>query len=183
MSGRIGLYKSKEYLGAHAGTHGLIRLSDENTKISKEDKKRICDAWDWMKQNHPLIREVDMDEPSDLMNATERVVEQESELGGRRNINESHLRAYHMGPVGTGGPTTADESSNVENLTIGVLGRDQQLVKYSNPCLLGYLFPTLYPKGQGFYSRNYDGIKAGHSQMRYHDGRACINKLLVMFTG
>ncbi|KAG0027227.1 hypothetical protein BGZ81_005791 [Podila clonocystis] len=75
-----------------------------------------------------------------------------------------------MGPVGTGGPRTADESSNLDNMPIGVLGRDQQLVKYSNPCLLGYLFPTLYPEGRGFFSKDYDGINNGQSQrIQCHD--------------
>ena len=84
----------------------------------------------------------------------------------------SPLGAYHMGPVGTGGPTTADESNNLANLTIGLLGRNQEAVKYSNPCLLGYLFPTLYPRGQGFYSLDYDGVKRGHNdQIEFYDGR------------
>lgn len=119
--GRIGPGKNDNYLGAHAGTRGLIRLSDEKTELSKEDKKRICDVWDWMKNNHPLIKGVNIDEPSDLTNASERPVQCESELGGRRNVNGSRLRAYHMGPVGTGGPRTADESSKVDNLTTGVM--------------------------------------------------------------
>lgn len=172
VSGRIGLYKSNTYLGAHVGTRGLISLSDITVEISKPEKQKICDAWDWMKQHHPLIRRVNVDEPSDLMNATETIVEQELGTSERRNVNVSALRAYHMGPVGTGGPRTADESSNLDNMPIGVLGRDQQLVKYSNPCLLGYLFPTLYPEGRGFFSKDYDGINNAQSQrIQCHDGR------------
>ncbi|KAG0320070.1 hypothetical protein BG000_003709 [Podila horticola] len=118
VSGRIGLYKSNEYHGAHVGTRGLINLSDITVEISEPEKQKKCDAWDWMKQHHPLIRRVNVDEPSELMNATERVIKQESESYGRRNVNVPGLRACHMGPVGTGGPRTADESSNLENMPL-----------------------------------------------------------------
>ncbi|KAK3805463.1 MAG: hypothetical protein JOS17DRAFT_781367 [Linnemannia elongata] len=74
VSGRIGLYKSKEYLGAHVGTRGLLKLSDKKVKMNREEKQKILRAWDWLKQNHPLIKQVDVDEPSDLMNATENDV-------------------------------------------------------------------------------------------------------------
>lgn len=182
VSGRIGLYKSKEFLGAHVGTRGMVELSDKKVKMKPEEKQKICRAWDWLKLNHPLIRQVDVDEPGDLMNATENVVEQEPESHGARNVNVSGLRAYHLGPVGTGGPRTADESSNLDNMPIGILGRDQQLVKYSNPCLLGYLFPTLYPEGRGFFSKDYDGIEVGQNQrIRYHDGRlGILSKVIGM---
>ncbi|KAF9583846.1 hypothetical protein BGW38_008338 [Lunasporangiospora selenospora] len=133
-------------------------------------KKQIRDAWDWMKQHHPLINSLNIDEPSDLMNATENVVVYDSESSGRRNINVSGLRAYHTGLVGTGGPRTANELSNLDNLPIGGSGGDQQLVKYSNPRLLEYLFPTLYPEGRGFFSKDYDGIQTGHNQrIQYHE--------------
>ncbi|KAK3807139.1 MAG: hypothetical protein J3R72DRAFT_481202 [Linnemannia gamsii] len=170
VSGRIGLYKSKEYLGAHVGTRGLVKLSDKKTKMKPEEKKKILRAWEWLKQNHPLIKQVDVDEPSDLMNASEKVVEREPESDERRNINESGFRACHMGPIGTGGPRTADESNNLDNMAIGILGRDQQIVKYSNPCLLRYLFPTLYPEGQGFFSKDYAGINGGQNhKVIFHD--------------
>ncbi|KAG0197044.1 hypothetical protein BGX33_000990, partial [Mortierella sp. NVP41] len=143
VSGRMGLYKSNEYLGAHVGMRGLVKLSD---------------------------MKLDVDEPSDLMNATEQVVDQETESSAQRNVNVSGLRAYHMGPFDTGGPRTADESSNLDDMVIGILGRDQQLAKYSNPCLLGYLFPTLYPKGRGFFSKDYDGIEGDQNQrIQYYD--------------
>jgi len=183
VSGRIGLYKSKEYLGAHVGTRGLVKLSDVNVKMKAAEKQKICRAWDWLRQNHRLIRELDIDEPSDLMNATERVVDQEPESNERRNVNESEFRACHMGPVDTGGPRTADESNNLDDMAIGILGRDQQLVKYSNPCLLGYLFPTLYPESRGFYSKNYADIESDQNQrLQYHDGRLrSLSKALEMW--
>ena len=56
VSGRIGLYKSKEYFGAHIGTRGLVKLSDKNVKMKSEEKQKILYAWDWLKQNHPLIK-------------------------------------------------------------------------------------------------------------------------------
>lgn len=84
-----------------------------------------------MKQNHPLIRWVDVDEISDLINATERVIEQESGPYERRNVNVSGLRAYHRGPVGTGSPRTADESSNLDNMPICV-PYNQNLTYISN---------------------------------------------------
>ncbi|KAG0061881.1 hypothetical protein BGZ89_011110 [Linnemannia elongata] len=62
-----------------------------------------------------------------------------------------------MGPVVTCGTRSADESSYLDNMITGILGCDQQPVKYSNPCLLGYLFPNLYPKGRGFFSKDYRG--------------------------
>lgn len=111
------------------------------------------------------VKGANFDEASDLMNATETMTEIESELWEGGNTDTSGLCAYLMGPVGTGGPRTADESSNVESLTVGVTRHDRQLVKYSNPCLLVYLFPMLYHEGQGFYSRNYDVVKAGHCQI------------------
>jgi hypothetical protein len=173
VSGRISLCKSKQYFGSHAGTRGLIRLSDIDVKMSIEDKQRICNAWYWMKQNHPLIKDLDIEEPSDLTNATETLLE---DVGmTEEDIDISRLGACHMGPIGTGGPTTADESNNLANLTIGLLGRDQKVVKYSNPCLLGYLFPTLYPRGQGFYSLDYDGVKRGYDDhIEFYDGRYLI---------
>lgn len=46
------------------------------------------------------------------------------------------------------------------------------MVKHSNPCLLGYLFPTLYPRGPGFYSLDYDGVKRENiDQIEVYDGR------------
>ena len=170
VSGRISLCKSKRYFGSHAGTRGLIKLSDMDVKMSIEDKQRICIAWYWMKENHPLIKDLDIEEPSDLTNATETLLE-EADMT-EQSVDMTRLGACHMGPVGTGGPTTADESNNLGNLTIGLLGRDQKVVKYSNPCLLGYLFPTLYPRGQGFYSLDYDGVKRGNiDQIEVYDGR------------
>ncbi|KAF9922490.1 hypothetical protein BGZ67_010491, partial [Mortierella alpina] len=75
-----------------------------------------------------------------------------------------------MGPIDTGGPRTADESQRFENMAIGIQGREQKLVKYSNPCLLGYLFPTLYPRGKGFFSLDYDGINSTVGQeVQYHE--------------
>jgi hypothetical protein len=141
-----------------------------DVKMSIQDKQRICIAWDWMKENHPLIKELDIEEPSDLTNATETLLE-ESEMA-EQGDDMTRLGAFHMGPVGTGGPTTADESNNLGNLTIGLLGRDQKVVKYSNPCLLGYLFPTLYPRGQGFFSLDYEGVKRGNiDEIEIYDGR------------
>lgn len=170
VSGRIGLCKSKQYFGAQAGTRGLIRLSDMDVDISIQDKMRIRAAWLWMKINHPLIKDLNVDEPSDLTNATETLVENDTE-GTDEYVDKSRLEACHMGPVGTGGPSTADEANNLANLTIGLLGRDQEIVKYSNPCLLGYLFPTLYPGGQGFFSLDYSGVK-----------RRCIGEIEVYET-
>lgn len=173
VSGRIGLYKSNDYLGPHAGTRGLISLSDKDVELSDEDIDKIWNAWDWLKANNPLIRDVDVDAPGNLTNASERV-EHNSESDGQRNINTSELRAYHMAPIGTGGPSTANESSKLENLPFGVLGREQHVVKYSNPCLLGYLFPTLYPEGRGYFSKNYDGIQGGRNrQIECYEGRPC----------
>lgn len=170
VSGRISLSKSNKYFGFHAGTRGLIRLSDMDVMMSDYDKQRICNAWHWMKLHHPLIKSLDIEEPSDMTNATETLLQPVSELTNEVD-GMSRLGAYHMGPVGTGGPTTADESNNIANLTIGLLGRDQQLVKYSNPCLLGYLFPTLYPQGRGFYSMDYDGVKNGdNDEIDFYDG-------------
>ncbi|KAK3808904.1 MAG: hypothetical protein J3R72DRAFT_499257 [Linnemannia gamsii] len=142
VSGRISLCKSKRYFGSHAGTRGLIRLSDMDY--------------------------LDIEEPSDLTNATETLLE-EAEMT-EQGVDMTRLGACHMGPVCTGGPTTADESNNLGTLTIGLLGRDQKVVKYSNPCLLGYLFPTLYPRGQGFHSLDYDGVKRGNiDQIEVYD--------------
>ncbi|KAK3805716.1 MAG: hypothetical protein JOS17DRAFT_779881 [Linnemannia elongata] len=74
--------------------------------------------------------------------------------------------------MGTGGPRTADESSYLDDMVIGILGREQQLIKFSNPCLLGYLFPTLYPKGRGFFSKDYGSIEGDKNQrIQYYDGR------------
>ncbi|KAF9979620.1 hypothetical protein BGZ75_009419 [Mortierella antarctica] len=49
-------------------------------------------------------------------------------------------------------------------MAIGIEGPNQTLVKYSNPCLLGYLFPTLYPVGRGYFSLDYDGIQEDMDQ-------------------
>ncbi|KAI7818574.1 hypothetical protein BC939DRAFT_462526, partial [Gamsiella multidivaricata] len=131
-----------------------------DANLSIQDKIRIRAAWLWMKLNHPLIKELNVDEPSDLTDATETLLEYNAEAADE-SANMSRLEAFHMGPVGTGGPTTADEANNLANLTFGLLGRDQEVVKYSNPRLLGYLFPTLYPSGQGFFSLDYSGVKRG----------------------
>ncbi|KAF9200599.1 hypothetical protein BGZ49_009157 [Haplosporangium sp. Z 27] len=113
-----------------------------------------------------------MDEPSDLMNASESMATHDSDPSGRKNINVSRLRAIHMGPVGIGGPKTADESNKLENMPIGILGSEQKLVKYSNPCLLGYLFPTLYPEGRGYFSLDYEGIDIDQNQeIQLFDGK------------
>ncbi|KAG0047883.1 hypothetical protein BGZ89_004763, partial [Linnemannia elongata] len=69
-----------------------------------------------------------------------------------------------MGSVGTGGPRTAHELSYLDDMVIGILGRDQQLIKYPHPCHLGYLFPNLYPKGRGFFSKDYGGIEGDQNQ-------------------
>ncbi|KAH7052425.1 hypothetical protein BKA57DRAFT_502600 [Linnemannia elongata] len=136
--------------------------------MSIEDKQRIYIAWYWMKENHPLIKGLDIEEPSDLTNASETLLE-EAEIT-EEGVDMTRLGACHMGPVGTGGPTTADESNNLGNMAIGLLGRDQKVVKYSNSCLLGYLFPTLYPRGQGFFSLDYDGVKrANIDQIAVYD--------------
>ncbi|KAF9333548.1 hypothetical protein BGZ91_011215 [Linnemannia elongata] len=79
---------------------------------------------------------------------------------------------FHMGPVITGDTRTADESNYLGNMITGILGCDQQLVKYSNPCLLEYLLPNLYPKGRGFFSKDYSGIEGDQNRrIQYYDGR------------
>lgn len=172
VSGRIGLYKNTEFLGANVGTRGLVKISDKAAKLKASERKKIRKAWKWLKKMHPLIKEMDIDDPRELLNATESMRLQESDLSGRTNVNVSGLRAYHMGPIDTGGPRTADESQRLENMAIGIQGRDQKLVKYSNPCLLGYLFPTLYPRGKGFFSLDYDGIQNTVGQeVQYHEGK------------
>ncbi|KAG0044352.1 hypothetical protein BGZ83_010426 [Gryganskiella cystojenkinii] len=62
-----------------------------------------------------------------------------------------------MMPMHEGGPRTADEENRFENLIFGV-DDDRTLIKYGNPRLMGYLFPTLYVNGEGFYSLDYDRI-------------------------
>jgi hypothetical protein len=125
VSGRISLCKSKRYFGSHAGIRGLIKLSDMDAKMSIEDKQRICIAWEWMKENHPLIKNLDIEEPSDLTNATETLLE-EAEIT-EEGVDMTRLGACHIGPVGTGGPTTANESNNLGNSTIGLLGCSSQV--------------------------------------------------------
>ena len=103
---------------------------------------------------------------------TEKIVEKEPESNKQRNINESGFRAYYMGPVGTDGPRMADESNNIDNLAIGILGYDQEFIKYSNPYLLGYLFSTLYPEGQRFYSKEHGIIEVDKNQrIQYDNGK------------
>lgn len=167
VSGRISMCKSKQYFGSHAGTRGLIRLSEMDANMSNRDKERVCNAWYWMKMNHPLIKDLQIEDPSDLTNATETLLEPDEEMEEEMEDEmeeevTSRLRACHLGAIGTGGPTTADELNNLANLNFGLLGRDQEVVKYSNPCLLGYLFPTLYPRGRGFFSLDYSGARRGH---------------------
>ncbi|KAF9121258.1 hypothetical protein BG015_005874, partial [Linnemannia schmuckeri] len=77
-----------------------------DVNMSIEDKQRICIAWDWMKENHPLIKDLDIEEPSDLTNATETLFE-EAEMT-EQGVDMTRHGACHMGPVGTGGPTTAN---------------------------------------------------------------------------
>lgn len=168
VSGRIGLYKSNRYFGAHAGTRGLIRLSDMDAKMSDVDKRRVCDAWDWLKLNHPLIKELNMQDPGILTNATETLLQERVQEEEDR-VETSALAACHLGPIGTGGPMAGDELNNLGNLTIGLLGPEQEVVKYSNPCLLGYLFPTLYPRGQGYFSLDYGGVIRG-DPIELHEG-------------
>ncbi|KAF8945665.1 hypothetical protein BGZ47_002225 [Haplosporangium gracile] len=115
---------------------------------------------------------MDVDEPSDLMNATEKVVDREPESNERRDVNESGFRSCHMGPVGTGSPRTADEANNLDNMATGILGRDQELVKYSNPYLLGHSFPTLYPEGRGFFSKGHGIVEVDKIQsVQFNNGK------------
>ncbi|KAF9300349.1 hypothetical protein BGZ74_007999, partial [Mortierella antarctica] len=72
-------------------------------------------------------------------------------------------------PVYEGGPRTADEENDFENLVFGV-DDTRKLVKYGNPRLMGYLFPSLYVEGKGFYSLNYKGIdESGANVIQHHE--------------
>ena len=152
VSGRIGLFQSNQYLGANVGTRGLFKLPEKKSTFTLEERRKVYCAWLWLKDHHPLIKNVDMDHPSDLMDGTESIVIQDAVSSGRENVTATEFQAFHMAPVGTEGPRTADESSNLNDTAIGIQGRDQKLVKYSNPFLLGYLFPTLYPRGRLDYN-------------------------------
>jgi hypothetical protein len=104
---RIRFYKSKGYLGAHVGTRGLVKLPDMKVKM-KRDEKKILRAWDCLRQNHPLIKQANVDEPSDLMNSTENVIDQGPESKEHRSVKKSGFRAWHRGPVNTSSLKKAD---------------------------------------------------------------------------
>lgn len=69
-----------------------------------------------------------------------------------------------MGLVDTGGPSTADESHNLDDMAVGILGREQQLVKYSKPIPPRMSLSYALPESRGFYSKNYAGIESDRNQ-------------------
>lgn len=118
-------------------------------------------AFRWLNANNNIFK--DRDRPEELrMVATIPEVMRISRQEAHVDENLSGFRDEIMMPVNDGGPRTADEENAFRNLVFGV-DNQNRLVKYSNARLMGYLFPSLYVKGEGFYSLNYPGIKGGNS--------------------
>lgn len=173
VSGRIGLYESRDYLGAHVGTRGLSKLTSSESPLTVQEAQRIIDAWEYLKKNHPLFQGLQVDNIGGLVSINEKLKVEEFEGNGRFNENKSKFQGYHMVPVGGGGPKSGDERYRMEDMSVGILGNDQRMVKYSNPCLFGYLFPTLYPNGRGYYSMDYDGIPR-MPEVDFYEGMCCV---------
>lgn len=171
VNGRIGLYSSSSYLGDYAGTRGMMRNQDGiMSRYTEDDLSRIEEAFVWLRENNDIFKDrAPADDAALLPEVPELIRTSQQET--RVDVNESAFRDELMMPVYEGGPRTADEENDFVNLVFGV-DDTKKLVKYGNPRLMGYLFPSLYVKGKGFYSLNYEGIDESSADViQYHQGK------------
>lgn len=152
VSGKIGMFRSKNYLGSHVGTRGLIKdLNNEGWTLQDNDRERILEAWDWIKSNNPLFATrsyngecIDLAEMwDDNTGVPVANVGPELYFGKMDHVI--------MLPNDQVGPACGTEGNRHDSLAIGIDDAGD-IVKYSNPNLLGLLFPTLYVYGRGYYS-------------------------------
>ncbi|KAG0328913.1 hypothetical protein BG000_000270 [Podila horticola] len=73
------------------------------------------------------------------------------------NENISGFTESILMPVDDQGDAAGEDVPAFADIVVGVMGT-QEVVKYSNPELLGLLFPMLYVLGVGFYSLNYAAL-------------------------
>lgn len=155
--GRIGLYESSSYIGDYGGTRSIVRTRERDmSSYMEEDLLRIHQAFQWLQTNNRIFRDQGPVEDGAFVSDIPKLIRmhrQETHV----DVNESLFQDEIMMPVYEGGPQTADEENKFENLVFGV-DDNRNLVSYRNPRLMGYLFPSLYVKGEGFYSLNYAGI-------------------------
>lgn len=169
VNGRIGLYSSSSYLGDYVGTRGMMRNQDGiMSRFTEDDLSKIDKAFAWLQESNKVFKDrTPTDDEARILQVPELLQTSREEI--RVDVNVSAFRDELMMPVYEGGPRTADEENAVENLVLGV-DDSNKLVKYGNPRLMGYLFPTLYVNGVGFYSLNYEAIdEVGSSVIRHHE--------------
>jgi len=159
--GRIGLYNSPDFLGEFSGTRGIGRSQKSlDSMMTDVEARRIVNAFNWLKSNNGIFKDRGpADESRVVANITEVMRISRNEI--QVDENPTTFRDEIMMPVDDGGPRTADEENAFRDLVFGVDDKNH-LVKYSNPRLMGYLFPSLYVNGKGFYSLNYQEIAGGN---------------------
>jgi hypothetical protein len=175
VNGRIGLYKNPSYsVGEYDGSRGMIKNQDgDMSSYSEEDLERIDEASEWLRENNRIYR----DRAPVLVGGSIPVVREKIRKHQQKthvDVNRSAFQEELLMPVYEGGPRTADEENSFERLVFGV-DDTRNLVKYGNPRLMGYLFPSLYVEGKGFYSLDYKGImNAVAEEMDIHEGNMRI---------
>lgn len=176
VKGHIGIYKCLSYLGRNAGTRGLISNHlREKKKLSEDQIRRIFVAYSWLKANNYIYKDKAIfaeDERTDGGSigslttalssfAMERNLDDE-ESYTNNSQEKNNLQETIFLPANDGIPSISNQGSEhgLKDIIFGV-DSQKRLVKYSNPRLLGYLFPNIYVEGKGFYSLNYDGLESG----------------------
>lgn len=174
VNGRIGLYQSPSYIGDYVGTRGMVRNQDGIVSRYKDhDIQRIEDASRWLRENNRIFRDRTPVGSSGMGSVIPELIRTRKQKT-RVDVNKSSFRDEMMMPVNESGPRTADEENKFENLVFGV-DDDKNLVKYGNSRLMGYLFPDLYVKGEGFYSLNYEEISdPAAGAIEYHEGKELL---------
>lgn len=185
VKGRIGIYKCSSFLGREAGTRGLISNQlKEKKKLSEDQIQCILVAYSWLKSNNYIYKDepfftederVDVGSFDSLTTSLSSLTTERNLEGGiwtfKNSQDTDNLRDKIFLPANDGLPSMTNQG-NEHGLKDVIFGIDSQkrFVKYSNPRLLGYLFPTIYVKGKGFYSLSYDGIESGEI-METHESR------------
>ncbi|KAG0317728.1 hypothetical protein BG000_004447 [Podila horticola] len=146
LNGAVSMYRSAQFLST---ADGMSTFAQDQT-VPHMDRHRVVNAWNWLNTNNHLFRNMQQQQAQ-----LQAVVEELYELEEDEDISNAvpHPGRYHF-PTGIiqmpdPGPRMADVG--IEQVNVAINPLTDQLVKYSNPNLMGLLFPELYPFGQDFF--------------------------------
>lgn len=153
LSGRVSIYRSKNFLGLSEVVDGQPTIAldptDEGQPVNVD---RVLRAWNFLRLHNPLYANTMFEEPEDTGalslgdNPPTNIEELAEDVPRPQPVNRQGFDTEFLMEIDPG-PRAANQ--DLENINTGFDLSENELVRYGNPDLLPMLFPDLYPLGTG----------------------------------